>query len=277
MTRAFTGMLDDQVMKMLTNGVDFESFFDEVARSSKRALLLDYDGTLAPFSIDRDRAFPYPGVRDLLDTIVEAGHTRVVVISGRSVESLVPLLGLQKRPELWGSHGMERMDQDGNIVCADIPKEAAQGIVSEHEWMQKQGLMGHCEIKPFSLAFHVRGLDQSVAEGLIHRVLDRWSRMFRGLGLFVHEFDGGIELRPKGFHKGHAVMSILDEMGNKTAAAYLGDDNTDEDAFKSIKGRGIGILVREEFRPTAADAWLSPPEQLLQFLKCWHDAAEGKE
>jgi trehalose-6-phosphatase len=66
-------------------------------------------------------------------------------------------------------------------------------------------------------------------------------------------------------------------MGNKPAAAYLGDDNTDEDAFKSIKGRGMGILVREEFRPTEADAWLSPPEQLLQFLKYWHHAGKGKK
>jgi len=49
----------------------------------------------------------------------------------------------------------------------------------------------------------------------------------------------------------------------------LGDDRTDEDAFKSIKGRGLGVLVREAFRPTYADVWIKPPEELLAFLARW--------
>jgi trehalose-6-phosphatase len=64
-------------------------------------------------------------------------------------------------------------------------------------------------------------------------------------------------------------------MGRETAAAYLGDDATDEDAFKAIRGRGIGVLVRPQFRATAADFWLKPPEELLEFLERWH--ATGAE
>ncbi len=61
--------------------------------------------------------------------------------------------------------------------------------------------------------------------------------------------------------------TVLSEMDRETAAAYLGDDTTDEDAFKAIHGRGIGVLVRPQFRATAADFWLQPPEELLDFLQ----------
>ncbi|NIP26121.1 MAG: trehalose-phosphatase, partial [Phycisphaerae bacterium] len=75
-----------------------------------------------------------------------------------------------------------------------------------------------------------------------------------------------LELRVPGRDKGDAVGTILAEMNQDAVTAYLGDDLTDEDAFKAIKGKGIGILVREELRSTAADVWIRPPEELLTFL-----------
>jgi trehalose-phosphatase len=94
--------------------------------------------------------------------------------------------------------------------------------------------------------------------------------------LVWHDFDGGIELRVPGRHKGFVVDAVLSEMGRETAAAYLGDDSTDEDAFKAIRGRGIGVLVRPQYRATAADFWLKPPEELLEFLERWHELSGRK-
>jgi trehalose-6-phosphatase len=51
--------------------------------------------------------------------------------------------------------------------------------------------------------------------------------------------------------------------------AFLGDDLTDEDGFLAIRGRGLGILVRKTFRPTAAEVHLHPPRELLEFLDQW--------
>src|SRR5216684_3889853 len=58
------------------------SFFQRVRRASSRALLLDYDGTLAPFTPDRTRAFPYREIPELVSQIMRQG-TRVILISGR--------------------------------------------------------------------------------------------------------------------------------------------------------------------------------------------------
>jgi trehalose-6-phosphatase len=67
------------------------------------------------------------------------------------------------------------------------------------------------------------------------------------------------------------MRTILGELGAGAVAAYLGDDLTDEDAFVAIKGRGLAALVRAEARPTAADIRLRPPDELLAFLRRWHE------
>ena len=89
---------------MLRSDAQFliEPFLKAVALASGRLLMLDYDGTLAPFHDERDSAFPYPGVAATLQDIIRGGHTRVVIVSGRGVDDLIPLLGIQPIPEIWG-------------------------------------------------------------------------------------------------------------------------------------------------------------------------------
>src|ERR1035441_2252372 len=83
-------------------------FLQNVARASRSVLLLDYDGTLAPFRARRDQAYPYPGVALVLQEIVRSGKTRVVVISGRDATDVLPLLNIDPRPEVWGVHPLQR-------------------------------------------------------------------------------------------------------------------------------------------------------------------------
>lgn len=89
-----------------------EPFFLRLQSASSRVLLLDYDGTLAPFRTDVRKALPYPGVLELLDSIM-AASTRVVVLSGRWTRDLIALLCLKQLPEIWGTHGSERLTSEG--------------------------------------------------------------------------------------------------------------------------------------------------------------------
>ena len=75
-------------------------FLKTVAASSEAALLLDYDGTLAPFRTRRDQAYPYPGVALVLQEIVRDCRTRVVVMSGRDASDVLPFLNIHPRPEV---------------------------------------------------------------------------------------------------------------------------------------------------------------------------------
>src|SRR5689334_14381645 len=100
----------------------------EQARAA--VLMLDYDGTLAPFRVDPAQARPYPGIAGTLDAIMEEGSTRVVVVSGRRAAEIGPLLGTRIQPEVWGSHGWERLSSSGALSIERAPQAALDALIA---------------------------------------------------------------------------------------------------------------------------------------------------
>jgi trehalose-phosphatase len=259
-------------VRALTAGVDPEAFFTRLREAPSRVLLLDYDGTLAPFRVDRDRAVPYSELLDPLEALQRDGRTRVVVVSGRAVDNLRPLLGLTPLPEIWGTHGWERQRPGGPVERLD-PGAGVRAALTRARGLAAEVLGSeHVEQKPAAVAAHVRGLEAGRAEALLREVRSGWAPLVREGGLEVLVFDGGVELRVQGRNKGSVVDEVLAEEPAGTAVAYLGDDLTDEDAFRALQGRGLSVLVREQLRPTTAELWLKPPGQLLDFLGRWRSA-----
>ena len=247
----------------------FDAFFQRLARTDRCVLLLDYDGTLAPFQLDPAQAWPYPGVREALNAIVAQRDTRVVIISGRWTRDLLPLLGLAEQPEIWGSHGWERCHPGGRCEILRADERALQALAQADHWTESAVALGaRREPKPASLALHWRGLDAPTVARIRADLLANWALQARDKGLEAHDFDGGIELRVPGRHKGDVVDTLRAEMPD-ALFAYLGDDLTDEDAFRALDRNDLGVLVRPEYRETAARAWLQPPHELLAFLQRW--------
>lgn len=253
---------------------NIELFLSSVARAPKSILFVDYDGTLAPFSVHRERAFPYPGCTELLQQIVDTGRTRLVVVTGRDAHEIGPFLRILPAPEVWGAHGLQRLRSDGTCEMRDIPADVSQVLGDAGRWLDYQGLHDMAEIKPGSIAAHWRALDSSTAEELRGKILVGWFPIAQRGALKLLEFDGGIEIRMPDLDKGDAVRTILSEVDTDVPAAYLGDDITDERAFRALGSRGLSILVRPRQRKTAAHAWLKPPEELLEFLSRWLTAQE---
>ncbi len=259
-------------MKTLREGVDPTEFFQRVRATDTRLLLLDYDGTLAPFHIDPARARPYPGVCERLDAIMQDRRTRLVLISGRWTRDLLPLLTLRRRPEIWGSHGWEQLKPNGDYAVAPIGEAALVKLLDADALETRiKALGGRCERKPGGFAVHWRGLAPNQIANIRSEVFENWMDQGLHQDLVWHDFDGGIELRAPGRNKGYVVEMLLAESPG-AVAAYLGDDTTDEDAFRAIKDKGLGVLVRPEFRPTEAGLWLRPPAELLGFLDRWREA-----
>lgn len=263
-------------MRILQDGTDVDGFFDELARVGNGVLLLDYDGTLAPFEEDRDAAVPYEGVRGRLETLRRlAGKggsvSSPIVISGRPSEEVDRLLAVDPPPEIWGCHGWERRDADGELHAID-PGEgvrggldrayAAAGDVAPEERLEHKGA---------AVAVHFRGMDEGEAESLQAEVRAHWrSIVDDGEGLELRPFDGGLELRAGARDKGSAVEEILADTPSGLPLAYLGDDLTDEDAFGAVRAvGGLAVLVRPVCRETEANIWIHPPDELLAFLDRW--------
>ena len=95
--------------KTATKTTGYSRFLHDVAEASERVLILDYDGTIAPYSAHRRQAYPYPGITELLHHIMRDCQTRLIVASGRVAHEIIPLLGMIPPPEVWGTHGAERV------------------------------------------------------------------------------------------------------------------------------------------------------------------------
>jgi trehalose-phosphatase len=252
--------------------VNLQDFFQSLAAARHSVLLLDYDGTLAPFRLDRYQAVPYHGVTAILQTIMDTGRTRLAMITGRRASELVPLLKLSPPPEIWGSHGLEHLGEDGSYHMEEMNRETLDALFEADHWIDALKLHDRAEHKPGSLAIHWRGLSEQEADDIRSKVLLRWAPIAERSGLMLEPFDGGLEIRMASRSKGDAVRSILSEMDINTPVAYLGDDECDEDVFHVLKDRGLSVLVRQQWRETAADLWLRPPDQLRDFLHDWLQA-----
>ena len=260
-------------MRVLRTPFHLDSFFLDLTRAPRAVLLLDYDGTLAPFHREPARAAPYPGVVPALDELTANGRTRLVIVSGRWTRDLLPLVALRERPEIWGVYGWERLMPDGRYVTGAVPESALAGLAAADEWAEDLLALGaRAERKPASIAFHWRGRDEREIGRIREILVQRWAKLGRPAALALRDFDGGMELCTIGHDKGDAVRTLAQESGPDAVLAFLGDDQADEDAFRAVPDGGAAVLVSHALRATAAHVWLQPPGELLTFLRRWQAA-----
>jgi trehalose-phosphatase len=258
-----------QFPQLWTMSAEAAALEQSLRAAPRSVLMLDYDGTLAPFHVDRFAATPYRGVEDRLTTLSTLSQVRLVLVSGRSARELHDLLRPGIRAEIWGSHGRERLGSDGSyelFALSPVQRAALEQVGLE---MSALGFSETLEVKPASLAMHWRSFEPAMQERIRSLVQSVFARIGQPGGLHLLPFDGGMELRTTDRTKGTAVAEILSQEPGDLPVAYLGDDLTDEDAFVAVGDKGYSVLVRSEVRASFARYWLRPPEDLLEFLDAW--------
>lgn len=261
-----------------TKSAQVEEFFSAFAGAKRALLLLDYDGTLAPFREDRFTARPWAGVRELLNRIQEPAEsslsTRIVFVSGRPATEVGPLLGLERPIEVWGLHGAEHLYPDGRHELEDAPAATREKLDELRAQLRRDSFGGLFEDKPNAAVMHWRGAFGSKAQRIAQRTRALFEPLAQLEGLTLLEFESGLELRA-GRDKGGAVEAILGEAAEEgvgNPVAFLGDDITDETAFVTVNKSSrphLTALVRRAHRETAAAVWLRPPDELRSFLRKW--------
>lgn len=258
-----------------TTAARLEAFFSALRSTTIRPLLLlDYDGTLSAFRVDRFQARPWAGVRALLSRIQAQGRTRMAVITGRPAAEIAPMLQLDPPLEVWGLHGAQRLYPDGRCELETARGEAQQKLDAVRAQLRRDALGGLYEDKANAAVVHWRGVAPERARQIRARTLALFQPLAALEGLRLLHFDGGVELRA-GRDKGGAVAAILAEEPTGAPVAYLGDDLTDESAFAVVNaaaGPHLSVLVRRKPKTTAAAAWLQPPAEMRLFLSRWADA-----
>lgn len=251
---------------MVVEGIP--GFWEAVATAGELFLVLDYDGTLAPFRVNRMEAVPLEGALEALTTIRDSGRTRVAMVTGRPLSELLELVGDLGVPMV-GSHGFEYRGADGTVETSELPRAQTERFEIAEAQARALSPAARVERKPASVALHTRGMPDSEAEPLHERVCAEWSQGAAEAGLECRRFSGGVELRVKGIDKGTAVARLLEGTGEQVLCVYVGDDETDEDAFAALPTGGVGIKVGPREVVTGARGRLADPEAVRRFLLTW--------
>jgi len=125
-----------------------ETFFNAFKGAAPPLLLLDYDGTMASFRVDRFEAHPYAGVPELLARIQRDGQTRLAVVTGRPAGEIGPLLRLRPALEVWGLHGAERLSPTGHRSLESASPQALAKLDELRVRLNNDSLGGIFEDKP---------------------------------------------------------------------------------------------------------------------------------
>jgi len=250
-------------------------FWTRVREASWRCLVLDYDGTLAPFHRDRMSAFPLDGVVPLLERIRDGGGTHLAIMTGRPLSELLTLLGELNIP-VSASQGTEFHYPNGTDFRVEPRAEQSERLDRAVREATELGLGGAIERKNSSVALHTRPMEADEAAAAEERLEAVWSVDSAENGLEVRRFLGGIELRVLGIDKGTALLELLGETPPGGLCVYVGDDDTDEDALEVVRKLGIGIKVGSPRRPTHARGRLGSPEDVRAMLTGWVQVTKGR-
>jgi trehalose 6-phosphate phosphatase len=239
-------------------------------KGKRLAVFLDYDGTLTPIAARPEMAVLAEEMRETVRSLAEL--CPVAIVSGRDrldVEQLVQIESLIYA----GSHGFDIAGPEGGEIEFEQGSSFLASLdQAEQAFSQELSAVtgARIERKKFSIAVHFRGVarqDEARVEPIVDAVLARSPDLRKGLGKKVFELQPGID-----WHKGKAVLWLLEALGlnaDDVVPVYVGDDVTDEDAFRALASQtqhGIGIVVTETPRPTAAQYSLKSTDEVQTFL-----------
>lgn len=232
------------------------------------AIFLDYDGTLTPIVAEPTMAILSDRMRHIISEL--ATHCSVSIVSGRDLDDVRKMVGLENLTYV-GSHGFEVLGPEGSYHKEGkgepfLPSlaEAEKGLraAADHvpgAWVER---------KKFAVTMHYRAVeDRNVPrlEDLFDEVASQHKDLRKAGGKKVFELLPNID-----WNKGRMIESLLDTMssdGNRTMPLFIGDDVTDEDAFRVLADTGVTIVVSDHPRESAARYSLNDVNEVALFLE----------
>jgi trehalose 6-phosphate phosphatase len=230
-------------------------------------LFLDYDGTLTPIVSRPELALCPPELKRQLEQLRDLPSVYLAIISGRSVEDLREKVGVSDIIYV-GNHGLE-IEYPGSRhqkILSSVRTRELKRITQNLQSSLKDipGIL--FEEKGPILSVHYRNVPQKFLALIPQRLkeeLQQWrDRWKMASGKMVFEIQPNVD-----FHKGKAVREILQTFPSLgLLPIYLGDDQTDEEAFRVLKGQGISVFIGRERHPSEAEFFLQNPEEVREFL-----------
>lgn len=234
------------------------------------AILLDYDGTLTPTAASPDLSIMPQSTKDLLERLSKIPQLFIAIISGRAVKILKELIGLENLVYS-GNHGLEVIYPDGTTYLKELPegydtkfKEMMHQLETE---VAKDGAW--IENKDISLTFHLRPVPEPVKTELAQKTKE----VVPTSDFKLVQCHSGYEVGPKiDWNKGNVALLILDKKyennwKGKVKVIYIGDDTSDEEAMKALKGYSMTFrIIKSPDVETVADVKIMSSKSVVEIL-----------
>lgn len=249
--------------RALSEGIEAKLITD-YQTSSRRLLLLDYDGTLIPFSGKPGRAKPGDEILELLRELSGVPQNEVVVISGRDKDTLDKWLG-SLNIGLVAEHGVWVRERGGEWQMIEaLSNEWKKEVRPILELWADRTPGSFIEEKGYSLVWHYRKAGFELGTLRARELVNVLLNLTGNLNLQVLEGSKVIEVKNSGINKGRAASRWVSKEDWGFILA-VGDDWTDEDIFKSLPAKAWSIKVR--FSATAAKFNIGQPSEVRALLR----------
>jgi len=252
------------------SGQDFDAWLGPFLKRYRLALFLDYDGTLTPLREHPSKAKLSAPVRRALEACVARTDTDVAIVSGRALDDVRSAVN-EPSITLAGNHGLEISGPEMEpFVHEDLVHfrsraeelaDALEGVAADGAWVERKGP---------TLTYHYRAVPENARESLV----DEAREIIVEAGYLPRDAHCAVEARPPiGWDKGRAVLHILrarygQAWSEHVRVVYVGDDHTDEDAFRFLSGLAMTFRVGSADTPTAASRRL-PNVDAVRALLDW--------
>jgi len=206
--------------------------------------LLDYDGTLVPYTATPELARPDPALLELLASLAARPRTEVHVVSGRERETLERWLGalpiaLHAEHGFW-SRGSDSPEWTAIGEAGGGWREPALAILRDITARTPGSII---EVKSVALAWHYRMADQEAGARRANELRLHLTQLLSNQPVEILAGHKVVEIRPYGIHKGRIVPPLPPERLGSTTVLAIGDDRTDEDLFAAVPPDAITIKV----------------------------------
>lgn len=217
---------------------DLAAAIAEIARTQTLLVALDFDGTLAPLVDDPSKARAVPQAQEAILALLELPATKVALISGRAMDSLIEVSEAPAAVLLSGSHGVEvRLDTEPMLVLEREERLRIDQLKRALEVVAERYAAVWVENKPAGFALHTRLASEVDALNAFREAEDAAQQI---TGLTSRTGSDVIEFSVRSTDKGDALRRLSEHCG-ATAIFFAGDDVTDEDAFASLQPGDLGL------------------------------------
>lgn len=239
------------------------------------SLFLDFDGTLVPIQENPAQCFLSPNIKSQLEKIASSGKACISILSGRTLSDVKKRVQM-KNICFGGNHGLEISGPGLRYIHPDALRRNTMLNKICRTLQSSIGAMDgvFIEKKKFGFSLHYRVADKE-SKALIRKIFYRVIAESPDPQSFsILRGKKVLEMVPKIFwDKGKAALFVLQSQKKNYLPIYVGDDVTDETAFKALKTMGVTVRIGRSIK-TEAEYYLKGQWEMIRFLKHIHNLVQ---